>query len=164
MKAPGQKNHGTCPLSTTRIHLALTLAVFALLQTGCMIVPIPHATKQSPRIEGRVVDPQGNPIAGAHIKLLNEPENSGTDHDPATKPAETTSGSDGRFRLSSRHNFHLLWYGNLSFSFHVPGGEYWTGCLIVSHADYSPMYHDSGSKINRHLGDLTLTPKSSPVP
>ncbi|MCD6050145.1 MAG: Carboxypeptidase regulatory-like domain [Verrucomicrobia bacterium] len=140
------------------IYLTLLFISLALLHTGCMVVPIPHATKQSPTIDGRVVDPQGNPIAGVHIKLLNELRHTGPRNDPATKPAETTSGPDGRFRLSSQHNFHLLWYGNISFSFHVPRGEYWTGCLIVSHADYSPLYHDSGSKTNRHLRDLTLTP------
>lgn len=137
--------------------------MIALLQAGCAVVPIPHTTKQSPTIDGRVVDPHGKPIAGAHIKLLNELEYTGTNNDPTTKPAHTISGPDGRFRLSSQNNFHLLWVGGASSgSFHSPRGEYWTGRLTVSHADYATLHHDSGSKTNRHLGDLTLTPISQP--
>jgi hypothetical protein len=64
-----------------------TLFVFVLLLTGCFHL---SAATVGGEVSGRILDPQGNPVAGAHLRLLN----------PAgALIRETTSDEQGMFVL-----------------------------------------------------------------
>jgi hypothetical protein len=141
-----------------RIPLFIALVGVTTLLTGCIVVPLPHTSRKSPAIEGRVVDSRDRPVKGARIELQNEKVYGRTGEDLSVAGARTETGADGRFSLWPRYNLHLLWYANPSFQFHVPGGTFWTGRLTVRHPDFYTRTHDAGSKANGHLGDLHLTP------
>jgi hypothetical protein len=141
-----------------RIRLLIALAGVATLLTGCIVVPIPHTSRKSPAIEGRVVDSNDRPVQGARIELQNEKAYARTGDDLSVAGARTETGADGRFNLSQRYNLHLLWYANPSFHFRFPGGAFWTGRLTVARDGFYTKTHDTGSKTNGHVGDLHLTP------
>jgi hypothetical protein len=111
-----------------RLIILSLFGSFAL--TGCVVLPVPHTTQSSPQISGRTLDSRTRrPVVGASIRLANLPK------------VATTTGSDGRFTLNARRNFHVLWYANPSFVMHFPYADarhYWSGSMHVTHGGYKP--------------------------
>jgi hypothetical protein len=59
-------------------------------------------------LSGRVLGPEGRPLAGARVRL-NLPEN-----DPWGRPAEAVSGADGRFRLGPTKPWYRHFAGSVT--------------------------------------------------
>ena len=147
---------------TRVLYLLLALSAFAL--SGCIVVPLPHVTQRSPHLHGMVVDEiSGLPVKDATIQL--SAAHQGQTRDYASWNTEQQSGPaptaktrpDGQFDVGAKYNFHLLWYANPSFQFHVPSGNYWLGRLFISHEGYQTLSLSGVKK--GELGELTLTPK-----
>ena len=145
--------------SSINLHLLLLLLPTVLL-TGCVVLPVPHVTKESPRTLGRVVDAEtGAPVEGAVVQLT-------TVDDWNQKPqpgAHARTGADGTFELGSRYNFHLALYANPSWAIHFPPGSYWEGKLLVTREYYAPLsfrfphsWHGGRDRNWVHVGDLRL--------
>ena len=74
-------------LSRIRIPI-LTLAVVAVATVVSLALPTPLAAgEESPTVEGRLLDPQGEPVSGAHVTVLDGGEAIG----------EAESNPDGSF-------------------------------------------------------------------
>jgi hypothetical protein len=120
----------------------ILLLIICLLLTGCIVVPLPHVTQSSPSIKGRITDAMTSlPIKNAIVQLENheaQDKRHASLHDRPRHGATTKTRADGRFSIGSRYNFHLLWYCNPSFQFHLPNGAYWLGELSVTHPGYEP--------------------------
>ncbi len=74
----------------------------------------------------------GRPVEGAVVEAIIE---STWERKPVGN-LTTRSGSDGKFKISSKQNFHMLYYANPSFQFHAPQGSSWTGRLHIKHDKY----------------------------
>jgi hypothetical protein len=147
-----------CPL------LAVILIAVATFLSGCIALPIPHTTKQSPGLDGRVVDLEGRPVKGARIEVEVHECYSRSEYD-STIGARTRTGSDGRFSLWPRYNFHFIWYANPSFQLHLPGGSSWTGRVAIRHDSFNYLMIYGTVATNGHVGDLHLIPATStPLP
>lgn len=124
---------------------------FAVLVSGCIVVPLPHVTKRSPGLEGHVRDATtGQPIAGATVELVTH-EGQARDyamvgHD-TRQGARVRTGDDGSFDIGPRYNFHLLWYANPSFHFHVPFGTFWLGESTISRDGYRSVSLHSSNEL-----------------
>src|SRR5256885_3435418 len=114
----------------------------AVVLTGCVAVPLPHITRKSPRVSGRVVDgATDRPIESAVVQLITT-EGGAANHawSGDVRPGPTAkTGANGRFRIGTKFNFHLFWYANVSWQFHWPTGAYWDGQLLVKHNGYSDL-------------------------
>jgi hypothetical protein len=127
-----------------------------------MVFPVPHLSRQSPRLKGRVVDAaSGNPIQGASVQVLNR----GDAHGDLYAGAIAKTKANGEFRLGATYNLHLLYYCNPSFQFSLPLGSYWKGELRVTHAGYASLSYSVVDVEKREapvaVGDLRLVPKTS---
>jgi hypothetical protein len=123
-----------------RMQRLILVLIGCCLLTGCIVVPLPHVTESSPSIKGRIIDAMtSQPIKNAVVQLENrqaQDKRHASIHDRPQDGATTKTRADGRFSLGPRYNFHLLWYCNPSFQFHLPNGTYWLGELSVTHPDY----------------------------
>lgn len=133
------------------------------------MIPIPHVTRATPRINGRVIDDAtGRPIAGALVEVVINEEGArshswgGGDERPG--PTATTT-VDGEFHVGTRLNFHLFWYANVSWQFHWPLGAYWNGQLRIKREGYSelttPVSHDWDQEPSVREPDIRLVPVST---
>jgi hypothetical protein len=116
----------------------------AILLGGCIAVPLPHYTRSSPNVSGRVIDAKtGAPIEGARVEWVRQEGGArryawgGGDRHPGPV---TMTGTDGRFGGGTRLNLHLFWYANVSFQFHWPTGSYWHGDLEVTREGYASQH------------------------
>ena len=119
----------------------LCASACAIALTGCIAVPLPHYTRSSPDVSGRVIDSKtGVPIEGARVEWVRQEGGArryawgGGDRHPG--PVAMT-GADGRFGGGTKLNFHLLWYANVSWQFHWPTGSYWDGELEIAREGYT---------------------------
>ena len=116
------------------------LVACTIALTGCVAVPLPHYTRSSPHVSGKVIDSEtGTPIEGARVEWIREEGGArryawgGGDRHPG--PVATT-GADGQFGGGTKLNFHIFWYANVSWQFHWPTGSYWNGELEVTRQGY----------------------------
>lgn len=148
-----------------KASIAALTATMIFSVTGCVVVPLPHISHRSPPIDGRVVDGvTGRPVQCALVELtLREggAHNYGWRGDVRPGPTARTT-ADGYFHFDTKYNFHLLWYANLSFQFHLPSGTYWTGELRVTHDGYRPLVFSSADDWHGgtcvRVGALALAP------
>src|SRR5687767_906171 len=150
-----------------KFHFVILLLATIFL-TGCIVLPVPHVTKKSPRVDGRVVDAEsGKPVDGAVVQLTTV---GAWDTDKRVMGTSTTTGADGSFHLRTRYNFHLGLYANPSWALHWPPGSYWRGALSVVREGYARLsfgYPERWRDTNAiHVGDLKLvrTEHSGPPP
>ena len=121
--------------TTMKLRLSILLITPALL-TGCIVLPVPHVTKKSPRTLGRVVDAEtGASVDGAVVQLTTV---GGWNRKPRPGPRATTA-ADGSFSFGSRYNFHIALYANVSWALHFPPGSYWEGKGLVTREGYEPL-------------------------
>jgi len=148
-----------------KMHVSI-LIVMPVLLTGCIVLPVPHVTKKSPRTLGRVVDAATSaPIDGAVVQLTTVDD---WNRKPCPGP-RTTTAADGSFDLGSSYNFHLGLYANVSWAVHFPAGSYWEGTGLVTCAGYEPLpFHFSPSWQDKNrdrtwvqVGDLRLARSQS---
>src|SRR5437870_2828786 len=94
--------------SCMKLHLLISLLA-AVLLTGCIVLPVPHFTKKSPGIDGRVVDAAtGRAVDSAVVQLTNVGDWDRDLRSDATAKTKT----EGDFHLGARYNFHLALYAN----------------------------------------------------
>ena len=114
------ENHGARPRLTSWSLTGVTLLILAALAllprfagaTGHVAQPALDSAQPAPRAEpdvtpvpqtlpiaGRVVDRQGQPVAGAKVYLAVDPDEPLT-HAPISPPVRATTGADGRFRFT----------------------------------------------------------------
>ena len=145
-----------------KIRLLLSCAFLAVFQSACVIIPVPHPTERSPALQGRVIDAKNNPVQGAQIELVNENAHCRDGFNRLlVAGAQTTTGNDGSFNLWPRYNVHLLYYINLSFDFHWPGGSYWTRQVKVSGENFNSKTFRIDKSKSGNIGDLVVTPNQS---
>jgi hypothetical protein len=141
---------------------ASILLMMPVLLTGCIVLPVPHVTKKSPRTLGKVVDDATSaPVDGAVVQLTTV----GAWNRSPCPGRRTTTGADGRFELSSSYNFHLGLYANVSWAVHFPAGGYWEGTGLVTCAGYEPLFFhfspswqtESRDRTWVQVGELRLT-------
>lgn len=110
-------------------------------------------------IEGHVRDAStGRPVAGATVELTTRSAQAAdyaSLNNEMKRGARTRTDADGSFHIATRHNFHLLWYANPSFQFHIPSGSYWLGESTVSREGYESVALHSQAE----LEDVRLVPK-----
>jgi hypothetical protein len=151
------------------IYARLLLSVACLSAfTGCVVVPLPHVTRKSASVSGKVVDgATGRPIEGAFVEVvINEGGArrhawSGGEKHPG--PAARTR-ADGEYHVGTGLNFHALWYANVSWQFHWPSGAYWSGRLRVKREGYSDLttevLRDWNGEYSVRAPDIRLVPIS----
>ena len=115
----------------------LVACILAFLLCGCIVVPLPHVTRESPRLTGRVVDANGKPVDGALVQVIvRRGQRRGTTGGEDLPGPTTRTDKSGRFLLYAHYNFHLLWYANVSWDCHLPFGEYWSGAVLITRDDH----------------------------
>lgn len=109
------------------------VAVLASVLCGCVVVPLPHYTRSSPRLTGRVLDAGGKPVGGAVVQVIvHKGQRRGTTYSEDLPGASAHTDESGRFLVDTHYNFHLLWYANVSWDFHLPFGDYWSGEILIT--------------------------------
>lgn len=147
-----------------RIRLGVLLCAAAGALSGCVIVPLPHVTQESPRVTGRIIDSAtGRPLSNAVVQLWSRAASDmayATPREVQLAGARAVSAADGHFQIRPRYNFHFVYYANPSFYFHLPFGRYWVGELTVKKTNYSERYfHARGDPPDTEIGDLKLDPQ-----
>ena len=113
------------------------VAVLAFVLCGCVAVPLPHYTRSSPRLTGRVLDASGKPVGGAIVQVIvHKGQRRGTTYSEDLPGASADTDESGRFLVHTHYNFHLLWYANVSWDGHLPFGEYWSGEILITKDDH----------------------------
>ena len=83
------------------------------------------------------MDANGKPVDGAIVQVIvRRGQRRGTTYDEDLPGASTRTDKSGRFLLYAHYNFHLLWYANVSWDFHLPFGEYWSGVVLITRDDH----------------------------
>jgi len=173
MTQPNQTRSGFQPIrfccGATRHEMWRLFSVACLvLLTGCIAAPLPHATRKSPSVSGKVIDEAtGSPIEGAVVEVITT-EGGAARHawgsdDERPGPTSKTK-ADGEFHVGTGFNFHLFWYANISWQFHWPTGVYWRGQLSVKKNGYSdlktPALCHWNGEYSMRLRDIRLIPIS----
>jgi len=105
-------------------------SVTAAIFTGCVVLPLPHATPGGRDFKGQVIDARtARPVAGAKVTIEKRPKSA------------VLTGTDGRFAVSSGSNFHLIYYANPSWSLSLPTGVY-KQVLLIEKSGYDPLRLD----------------------
>lgn len=115
------------------------LLTLSFLLTGCIVLPVPHVTRKSPRIQGRILDAEtGQPLNNAVVQFDTLDDSPGK----WRAGASAATGPDGNFQLEPGYNFHFAVYANLSWARHFPGGTYWYRTLTVSRDGYRQLRYE----------------------
>ena len=110
-----------------KAHMAFTFAAAAVFLSGCFagVVPAPHTTLATPRVQVRIVDgTTRQPIGGAVVRVPERPQIS------------ATSSENGCVTLQPTRNFHwlYLWAGGDQWG--EPFGFRWPRQLEFTHPNY----------------------------
>jgi hypothetical protein len=113
-------------LTVTALIKCVGAIVFVGALSGCIVAPVPHATRASPHVEGKIVDSVTHaPVDRALVQLSDRPR------------VAANSGADGLFILPHAWNFHLLWWATYDgIDAHWPFGQVPSGAIRVSHTNY----------------------------
>ena len=136
------------PRSPFRSPLKYALIVVCVASVGC-VIPLPHATTESPRWKGRVVDAStSRPLKNARVAIALYPETA------------VYSRTDGRFEVGPAK--HLRWgYLLTPVLIHdLPSGIYeFSRAVSISHPDCFETTISRMGPREIELGDVPLQSK-----
>ena len=124
----------------------VSLILVLCLLTGC-IVPIPHTTRRSPALKGKVFDERTHePIPKARIGFTGHPSLS------------CKTDSTGSYHMQETENWHLLLLVGAGNSSHWPDGvSLGDSTITVSHPDYVTrelhLYDNQNPILLKRLGE-----------